>query len=204
LNQRLRTLAIDTSSAACSVALFDGALLIEHRHDEMGRGHAELLLPMIAALADGGRADQICVGCGPGSFTGLRVGIAAARGLAIGWGVPVSGFGSLALVAAGAGTGAPLLVVMEGGHGEWFVQRFAADGSAVAAAMSQPPEAAITDPTSRVAGSRAEAFVAQRGFGTAIAALPDARHALALTAAEAGWPASPVYARAPDAAVKRG
>jgi tRNA threonylcarbamoyl adenosine modification protein YeaZ len=200
----LRTLAIDTSSEACSVALFDGARLVDHGHRILGRGHAEALVPMIAALSDGGRADQILVGCGPGSFTGLRVGIAAARALALGWQVPVSGFGSPALVAAGAGTGAALLVVMEGGHGEWFVQRFADDGSALAAATSQLPEAAIADPTPRVAGSRAEDFVARRGFGTAVAALPDARHALALAEGQRGWAASPVYARAPDAAVKRG
>ncbi len=204
----MRSLAIDTSSQACSVALFDGAALVDSRHVDIGRGHAEMLVPMIAALDGGGRADRILVGCGPGSFTGLRVGIAAARALGIGWGVPVVGFGSLALVAAGmmaaGAAAAPLLVVMDGGHGEWLVQPFGDDGRALAPAASLHPDAAIADPTRWVAGNRAAAFVARRGYGDAADALPDAAHALALAPEEQGWAASPLYARAPDAAVKRG
>ena len=88
-----RTLVIDTATAACSVALIAGDQVIDRRHEVVGRGHAERLVPMIAELGlggpGGGRAERILVDCGPGSFTGIRVGIAAARGLAIGWGVPV-------------------------------------------------------------------------------------------------------------------
>ena len=79
-------LAFDTSSAACTAALFDGAGAASRARDEMiGRGHAERLVPMIDELLDGRTADRILVGVGPGSFTGIRVGIAAAHGLAIGW-----------------------------------------------------------------------------------------------------------------------
>ncbi|MEE2916267.1 MAG: tRNA (adenosine(37)-N6)-threonylcarbamoyltransferase complex dimerization subunit type 1 TsaB, partial [Pseudomonadota bacterium] len=97
-----RILSIDTATAACSVALFEDGRLIDARHAVVGRGHAERLVPMIAELPDGGRADHILVDVGPGSFTGIRVGIAAARGLALGWGASVSGYGALALVAAAA------------------------------------------------------------------------------------------------------
>ena len=80
-------LAFDTSSAACTAALFDGGGGCITRKDELiGRGHAERLVPMLAELLDGRKADRILVGVGPGSFTGIRVGIAAAHGLAIGWG----------------------------------------------------------------------------------------------------------------------
>ncbi|MFL6753980.1 MAG: tRNA (adenosine(37)-N6)-threonylcarbamoyltransferase complex dimerization subunit type 1 TsaB, partial [Sphingomicrobium sp.] len=76
-------LAFDTSSAACTAALFDGTGVCVARADEViGRGHAERLVPMIAELMDGARADRIIVGVGPGSFTGIRVAIAAAHGLA--------------------------------------------------------------------------------------------------------------------------
>ena len=67
-------LAIDTTSEACSVALIDGEDPVTERHEIIGRGHAERLAPMIAELPNSGRADSILVDCGPGSFTGLRVG----------------------------------------------------------------------------------------------------------------------------------
>lgn len=119
----MRTLAIETSGAACSVALLDDDCIIEERHEIVGRGHAERLIPWIASLPEGGRADRIIVGCGPGSFTGVRIGVAAARGLGIGWGVPVHGVSSLSLIAAECDDAA-FTIAVEGGHGELFVQRF--------------------------------------------------------------------------------
>ena len=91
-------LAFDTSSSACTVALFDDAGTCVARSDELiGRGHAERLVPMVAELMVGRRADRILVGVGPGSFTGIRVAIAAAHGLAIGWDSKLAGMSSLAL-----------------------------------------------------------------------------------------------------------
>jgi tRNA threonylcarbamoyl adenosine modification protein YeaZ len=101
-------LVIDSATAACSAALIDGSKIVSERHEVIGRGHAERLIPMIQELLDGRRPHAILVDCGPGSFTGVRVGLAAAHGLAIGWGVPLSGYSSLAAIAAGAnldGTG---------------------------------------------------------------------------------------------------
>lgn len=201
----MRTLAIDTSSAACSVALFDGERLEGAAHHVIGRGHAEQLVPMIAGLPDGGRAERILVGCGPGSFTGVRVGIAAARALALGWGAEVTGFNSLALVAAGrpAGADCPSLVVMDGGHGEWLIQPFAADGSAIRAFVSlQPAASSAADATALVLGNRAADFAMMHGGDVAQNTLPDARHALTLAQDAIGWPVHPVYARGPDAAAK--
>ncbi len=199
----MRTLVIDSASEACSVALFDGDALADHRHAVIGRGHAERLVPLIAELAGGGRADSIAVGCGPGSFAGVRIGVAAARALALGWGVPVRGFSTLALVAAGAAAefadALGGLVAMEGGHGQWFVQPFDARLAPRGPVRSLLPEAAIAADDRLVVGNRAEAFVAQRGSGRALAMLPDARNFAGLPPAVLFDDPSPIYGRAPDA-----
>lgn len=196
-------LVIDSASEACSVALVVGGRVADFRHEVIGRGHAERLVPLIAELADGGRADTIAVGCGPGSFAGVRIGIAAARALALGWQVPVRGFSTLALVAAAAADAIAeaggALVVMEGGHGQWFVQPFAADLSPRAEVRSLTPDTAIALDDSLVVGNRAEAFVARRGAGRALAVLPDARAFLRLPRAALDDRPSPIYGRAPDA-----
>lgn len=199
----MKLLAIDCATEACSVALFDHGALLGGDYRVLGRGHAELLVPMIAALPGKGRADRIVVSLGPGSFTGLRVGLAAARALALAWGAELLGYPTLALVAAMARAAhgeAPVDVVMNGGHGEWFVQQFAADGTALAPAHSLAPETATTALGSGlVAGSRASELIARRGSGEAIELWPDARQVLLLP--ESTFLAEPTlsYGRAPDA-----
>lgn len=199
----MRTLVIDSATEACSVALFDGAELIGGESRPLGRGHAEQLVPMIAALPDKGRAGRIAVARGPGSFTGLRVGLAAARALALAWRAELVGYPTLALVAAMARQerGAqPVTVAMTGGHGEWFVQNFADHGAALAPLASLTPAAAV--PAARaplVAGSQAEALVAARGSGTALALWPDARAFARLDPADLSTDITLIYGRAPDA-----
>jgi tRNA threonylcarbamoyladenosine biosynthesis protein TsaB len=199
----MRHLVIDSASEACSVALLEAGAVVDHRHEVIGRGHAERLVPLIAELADGGRADIIVAGCGPGSFAGVRIGVAAARALALGWQVPVRGFSTLALVAASAADAIAAadgaLVVMEGGHGQWFVQPFAADLSPRAAFRSLLPEDAVLLADELVVGNRAEPFVARRGSGRALAILPDARAFLRLPPGALIDQPSPIYGRAPDA-----
>lgn len=192
-----RWLAIDCTTEACSVALLDNGALVAGEFRQMGRGHAEALVPMIAALPDKGRAARIAVGLGPGSFTGVRIGLAAARALGLAWGAEVFGYPTLALVAAQAG--GDVLVCSTGGHGEWFTQGFGADGMAIAPLASQTPEAAILNHQSRVAGSQAEALVARRGFGEPVPLWPDAREVARLSPAHLTQDLSPLYGRAPDA-----
>ena len=195
----MRRLVIDTTTTWLSVALFEGDVLIGSHHHEVGRGHAEMLLPAIAELPGGGRADEIWVGCGPGSFTGLRIGIAAARALGFAWSASVRGFDSLALIAADAAmrlAWPEVGVVTEGGHGEWLVAEGPLQG------RSLPPEqAAQTLSCHHLVGSKAEECVALRGWGEAQVAFADTRSALSIDPAAFVDQASPIYARAPDASI---
>lgn len=201
----MRTLVIDTATEACSVALFEGAACLAGDWRLLGRGHAENLIPMIAALPERGRAERIAVSVGPGSFTGVRVGIAAARALALAWNAQVVGYPTLSLVAAMARSQeglVPTAVAMTGGHGEWFVARFAADGSEVLAPTSLRPDAAVSECREElVAGNQAEALVAARGVGRALPIWPDARQFAALSEDGLLSSPSPIYGRAPDAKV---
>ncbi len=195
----MRTLALDTSGSACSVALLEDGELLEERHERVGRGHAERLIPWIAALPEGGRADRIIVGCGPGSFTGVRIAIAAARGLGLGWSVPVEGVSSLALIAT-QGAEAPFTVAIEGGHGEIFVQRFMdRRGIALDDLRSCVLADALSSPDALVLGSAAARLVAARGWGEVFEADARAATVVALASGVASLSPVPVYGRGPDA-----
>lgn len=199
----MSTLVIDSATEACSVALFDNDALVAGAYAELGRGHAEALVPMIAQLPGQGRARRIMVNLGPGSFTGIRVGLAAARALGLAWGADVAGYPCLDLVAAMARAQRPDLaidVVMTGGHGEWFFQPFDADGMALAPLVSLPPEAAMAASTAPlVAGTQAEALTARRGSGEALTLRPDARAFGRLPPNAWRNSTDPIYGRAPDA-----
>lgn len=102
----MRTLALETSTRRGSVALLEDGRLVSSLEHEQPNAHAELLLPLLErALAAAGWAksslDRLGVGVGPGSFTGLRVGIALAEGLSVGLDRPLIGVGSLMAMAAG-------------------------------------------------------------------------------------------------------
>lgn len=194
-------LAIDTSTAACTAALFNEDGSCAGRRDELiGRGHAERLVPMLDELLQGRRADRILVGVGPGSFTGIRVGIAAAHGLAIGWEANLAGISSLALLAASATSGGEVAAAMLGGHGELFVQQFGPGLKPVTELLNLPPPAAAAVIHAEVvAGPGAEALVHARGSGRAVDAWPSASFALHLPVELRTLTAAPLYARPPDA-----
>jgi tRNA threonylcarbamoyladenosine biosynthesis protein TsaB len=197
-------LAFDTSSAACTVALFDEGHRVARADEVIGRGHAERLVPMIAELMDGRAASKILVGVGPGSFTGIRVAIAAAHGLAIGWRAELKGMSSLALLAAGAEQDGEVAAAVTGGHGELFVQQFDARTFVPRSDLHNaiPATAATLISAPIVVGSGAKALVDARGFGEARELWPSAANALSLPPALRSLAAKPVYARAPDARVR--
>lgn len=199
----MKTLVIDSATEACSVALLEGDALIAGECRVLGRGHAEQLVPMIAALPGKGHAQRIAVARGPGSFTGVRVGLAAARALAFAWNAELVGYPTLALVAAMAldqEGSEGITVCSTGGHGEWFVQDFASDGSAREQLASlQPDAAAARNSAPLIAGSQAEALVGLRGHGHALQIWPDARAFPLLGPSHLSSDTTPLYGRAPDA-----
>lgn len=195
-------LAIETATAACSVALIADGIIVSERHEIVGRGHAERLVPMIADVCGGSIPTGIVVDCGPGSFTGVRVGLAAARALGMAWSVEIHGCSSLALIAAAADPIAEgFAVAIPGGHGELFVQRFACRPLRPAGALVSllPGAAASAIPEWLVLGSGAAELIAARGTGEARERLPRAADVRLLPVELAMLPPAPIYGRAPDA-----
>jgi tRNA threonylcarbamoyladenosine biosynthesis protein TsaB len=127
----LTVLGIDTSAAACSAALWrDGAAVASERVD-MARGHAEALMPMIERVMAGTAyqaLDAVAVTAGPGAFTGLRIGLATARGIALAARIPAIGVSVFAAVAAGVPEterrGRALAVAIDTKRGDVYLQGF--------------------------------------------------------------------------------
>jgi tRNA threonylcarbamoyladenosine biosynthesis protein TsaB len=135
---RKPVLAVDTALGACSAIVFDANLdqTIAVQSVEMSRGHAEALLPMVEQVMQSAglefeEVDRIVTTIGPGSFTGLRVGIAAARGLGLASGRPVVGVSTLDALAAPYVTESetvPIVVAIDARHGNFYLQMVGAGG----------------------------------------------------------------------------
>ncbi|GGL52419.1 tRNA (adenosine(37)-N6)-threonylcarbamoyltransferase complex dimerization subunit type 1 TsaB [Wenxinia marina] len=124
-------LAFDTSAAHCAAALLSGNRILAERVEEMSRGQAERLMPLLEeVLAEAGLGwrdlDGIGVGTGPGNFTGLRIAVAAARGLALGLGVEAVGVSAFEALADGAPQ--PCSAIVTAPRGQVYQQTFTADG----------------------------------------------------------------------------
>ncbi|MBN42264.1 MAG: tRNA (adenosine(37)-N6)-threonylcarbamoyltransferase complex dimerization subunit type 1 TsaB [Alphaproteobacteria bacterium] len=126
-------LALDAAGNACSAALWVREAVVEHRWEAMARGHAEALVPMaeeVVGLAGFGDVDLVAVSIGPGAYTGLRIAISVARGLALALDIPVMGINSLEVHLHQARnqkiTGA-IAVLLETKRTDFYVQAFGAD-----------------------------------------------------------------------------
>jgi tRNA threonylcarbamoyladenosine biosynthesis protein TsaB len=216
----MRILAIDTALEACSAAVLDTERPSDAVRESlpMQRGHAEALMPLIArVVAQAGLAfselDRIAVTTGPGSFTGLRVGIAAARGIALAAGKPAIGLSTLAAFAApliAADDSIPVVAAIDARHDHVYLQVFGAGGRT----LVTPRVVSLRD------ALRAASSGSPRLIGTAAQMLADAwpqgerppvsvdpRRApdidwvarLGAAALDSGTPPKPMYLRAPDA-----
>lgn len=211
----MRLLAIDTALECCSVAAFGNGREPMVLSEKVGRRHAERLFGMIeSAMGNAGfdfaGLDRIAVTVGPGSFTGLRVGIAAARGLALVVGCPVIAIGTLDVHAASARALAgavPVVAVLAARRGEVYSRRFTAAGAPIAAPMVGSPESVAALVANGVlAGAGADMVAAAMPSGRTVPIVhrrtaPDIR-VLAEIAAAAAVPTvapRPLYLRPPDA-----
>jgi tRNA threonylcarbamoyladenosine biosynthesis protein TsaB len=122
----MRLAAIDTSSPLGSIALFEDAALVAEASHRVSNAHGESLLPMVAALFDEtgwtpAQVERWAVGIGPGSFTGVRIAVATAKGIALATGARLLGVTSLDAIASGIEADA-VASVLSAGKGEVFVQ----------------------------------------------------------------------------------
>ncbi|MEJ1159658.1 tRNA (adenosine(37)-N6)-threonylcarbamoyltransferase complex dimerization subunit type 1 TsaB [Prosthecomicrobium sp. N25] len=220
------TLALDTALDACAVALLrDGRILAAVTRD-IGRGHAEVLMAVVAeALAAAGGlrikdCDRFGVTVGPGSFTGIRVGLAAARGFGLAAGRPVVPVTTLEAIAADAAGStdpqAPILVALDARRGEVYAGLFAAAPGSEPVPLSAP--AALPLAEAAALAVRAGAVLAGSGAALVAAAAPsplrilgEARYPRVETVARLaaarpapGRPPGPVYLRAADAKPQEG
>jgi tRNA threonylcarbamoyladenosine biosynthesis protein TsaB len=210
----MRVLAIDTALGACSAAVLDTrhVAVVASETLPMVRGHAEAIMPLIARVMDQAGAefaglDRIAVTTGPGSFTGLRVGISAARGIALAAGKPAVGLSTL------AGFAAPHIAenaVIDARHEHVYMQMFGAGGKSIVAPRIAPLKeavrAAMASPA-RIVGSGAELVAAHWPASEPPPVLVEQLGApdigwiarLGAAAAEGHGPPKPLYLRAPDA-----
>jgi tRNA threonylcarbamoyladenosine biosynthesis protein TsaB len=215
----MRVLAIDTALEACSAAVLDTSGGITASETAvMTRGHAEALMPLIARVMiragiEFGDLDRIAVTTGPGSFTGLRVGISAARGIALAAGKSAIGLSTL------AGFAAPLIAdddstqvvaAIDARHDHIYLQVFGVNGRTLVgprtATVRDAARAAMTAPA-RIIGSAAKKLAAAWPKGAEPPLLVEQLGApdidwiarLGAAAAEARSPPKPLYLRAPDA-----
>lgn len=215
----MRVLAIDTALEACSAAVLDTELgKVASESLPMVRGHAEALIPLIGRVmrqADMpfSALDRIAVTTGPGSFTGLRVGIAAARGIALASTKPAIGLTTLAAYAAphiAHDDKTAVAVAIDARHQHVYLQVFGPGGRTLLApriaSVADAVRAAANGPV-RIVGTGAAMLAAAWPSREAAPALVDDRRApdivwvgrLAVAADESAGDPKPVYLRAPDA-----
>ncbi|MFO1131676.1 MAG: tRNA (adenosine(37)-N6)-threonylcarbamoyltransferase complex dimerization subunit type 1 TsaB [Hyphomicrobiales bacterium] len=209
----MKILSLDTTMAGCSAAIVDtdSALPLAADFAAMERGHAEALPPMVAKVVKtSGLAlseiDRIAVTTGPGTFTGVRIGLAFARGLGLARNIPVVGIDSLAAIAANETQRVHLLVASDARNDEIYAAMFDAHHrqlmpphvtTAAAAAADVPSETLVLGTAAQavIAGSRRNDLALSLAGDMPVAA-HFARLAAIVTPAEMPLP---LYLRAPDA-----
>jgi tRNA threonylcarbamoyladenosine biosynthesis protein TsaB len=213
-------LAIDCALDACSAAVLDSKAggIVASQSRIMARGHAEALMPLIARVMDEAAIafatlNRIAVTVGPGSFTGLRVGISAARGIALAAGKQAFGLTTLAGLAAphiAEGESTPVVAVIDARHDHVYMQVFSGGGRTLVTPrivrLAEATRMAATVP-SRIVGSAANLMVRAWPKDAAAPALAEQRGApdiawiahLGAAAVQTEGPPQPLYLRAPDA-----
>ena len=204
----MRVLAIDTTGPACSIALADfgeGENVLGAIVEPMQRGHAEALVPMIDRLfretgVPAASVERIAVTVGPGSFTGLRVGVSAARALALALGVPAVGVSVFEAIRERLGVpGTALAIALDARRDEIYLQSFDSGGQAGTPVVVTAQEAAaMIPPGARVVGTAA-ALLGHEAGPDVFLLDPVAVARAGSRLDPAGFPPHPLYLRKPDA-----
>lgn len=220
---RMKVLGLDSAGGQCAVAVLDDERVASARAEAMTRGQAERLMPLIAetlgaAAVAPAALDLIAVTTGPGSFTGIRIGLAAARGLALATGRPAVGVGVLdayaAAVPAAARQARTLIVAVESKREEFYLQAFTAEGAALAppaqihprdlaAGLPSGPLLLAGDAAARLQARLAGHDIVMASGVYAVDAVWVARLGRALADGGAIEPPRPFYLRAPDTTTPR-
>ncbi|RAK67647.1 tRNA (adenosine(37)-N6)-threonylcarbamoyltransferase complex dimerization subunit type 1 TsaB [Phenylobacterium kunshanense] len=207
-------LGLDTCLNACSVAVLDGGTVLAHASEAMARGHQERLAPMVqSVMAEAGltfeQLERIGATVGPGSFTGLRVGVAFAKGLGSALAIPAVGVGALEALAAEAG--GLVAAAIDARRDQLYLQVFE-DGHALMApdvlplgtAAARLAELSMGRPLTLIGSGAPLLADAARGADVRTPDGCDARHVAKLAAARSPGPLRPLYLRAPDAKLPGG
>lgn len=216
-------LAIDTAAGLCAAAVHDTQAGERGRAVlDLGKGHAEHLMGVIEDALDAAGASYadlgaVAVSVGPGSFTGLRVGVATARGLALALAIPAIGIGTLEAIAHQARVarpGEPVLCLIEAGRGQVYAASFDADGTSIMApaALARHEAAVIAgEHPYLLAGSTAAAIASETPAQRTVLDIvtPDIASYAVLAAQRLGDggsfpPPVPLYLREADAKVQEG
>lgn len=225
----MNILGFDTCFESCSVAVGRGlgtpGAVIVQRNEPMATGQAERLMPMIAAAMDEaglafGDLDRIAVTHGPGTFTGMRIGVAAARALALSLEIPVVSLTSLEVMAESPALGpvrsrgTPVVIAVDARRGQVYAQHFGPGGQVSEPRIMVVAEAAGAAVAGKMAaagsGAPLMAKAARPAGHDIVALLPDLRPIMAdaLTLAMARSPVAapprPLYLRPPDAKPQEG
>ncbi|MBV2142150.1 tRNA (adenosine(37)-N6)-threonylcarbamoyltransferase complex dimerization subunit type 1 TsaB [Falsochrobactrum sp. TDYN1] len=219
----MKILALDTAASWCAAAIYDSErdLVLAQVSENIGKGHAEVLMDYVGrAMTEAATAmsqiDRVAVNIGPGSFTGVRIGVSAARGFALALGRPaigISAFEALACETAETYPAKPVLVLLDAHRGEIYAQVFSANGTAQAAPMVLSREEATgfaggQSAETVLAGSAANAInEALAGAFTVIRGEPTGRigtYAKLASLRETGEAPKPLYMRGPDAKPQTG
>jgi len=203
-------LAIDTASVFCAAGIADNDRLLAGANENTGKGHAEYLMGQIGAVMHEAHKnfadiDRIGVNIGPGSFTGVRIGISAARGLALALGKPVVGisaFEALAFEAAQHYKNQSVTVVIEAHRDALYVQDFDTGNRAATAPRIDTAEAiaASLSETSVLTGSGAQkiARLVSRPLASTKPTADIETYALLSARKKLAGSPSPLYMRSPD------
>lgn len=155
----MRILAVDTANWECSVALWEDGKELAFQNKTSNRDQAADLPKIVSDVIGSSSIDEIIVNVGPGSFTGIRVGIAFAKGLALGWGIPLRGINGFIATYASLAPQDDILILIDARRSDIFAQRFVGG-------VSQSPQSLDRKDLETILSTSPSPLLAGHGFSS--------------------------------------